>query len=204
MAEGRYRCSICGVAGVPVPGRVCPLHLRASEQRLLAGQAQKPSAWVLGAGDEAAVRPLPPAVRKVGAPAEPAALELASFSQRLFALLVDLPIAAMMALFLAALGSASPIAATVMGLAGFFSYFLLSNSVGEMAGKAALGIRVIDPATGREPGFGKGALRTVGMALNLFTTFGFGFLMALWDRRRMTIHDYAAGTIVVRATGVRR
>ncbi len=210
MAEGRYRCDICGAAGVPAPGRVCPLHVRASEQRLLADQASKPSAWVLAGQQEEALGPAmpqretPPTLRLSEARAEPAPLVLASFSQRLFALLVDLPMAAMMGFFLAALGSASPIAATVMGLTGFSVYFLLSNSLGQLAGKATLGIKVVDPRTGREPGFGMGALRTVGMLLNLLTTFGMGFLMMVGDERKMTIHDHLARTIVVRTTAVRR
>jgi len=208
MAEGRYRCSICGVAAVPAPGRVCSLHLPASESQLLAGQGGQPAAWVLSAG--------PAAVRLTEAPAAAAGLELASVSQRFWAYVIDLFAATVIAGFLALFASASLSAAVVMGLAGWWGYFLLANSIGQLAGKATMGIRVIDPATGREPGFVKGTLRTAGQVLNLLLalvlgsfTAGLGllvvvWLMVTWDVRNVTIHDAMAGTIVVRAAPARR
>jgi uncharacterized RDD family membrane protein YckC len=216
MAEERYRCAICGVAGVPAPGRVCPLHLRASEQRLLVSQATKPSAWVLGTQEGAAI---PRAAvgreprRATQVPAEIAEFELAKMSQRFFALLIDVPIAAIMALFFAAIGSANPIAATVAGLVGWWGYFLLSNSLGQLAGKATVGIKVIDPATGREPGLTKGTVRTMGQAIGLVLilalaafTAGVGIilLMIAWNERNVTIDDAMAGTKVVRTPPARR
>jgi uncharacterized RDD family membrane protein YckC len=208
MAEGRYRCSICGVAAVPAPGRVCPLHLPASERQLLADQCGQPAAWVLSAG--------PAAARLTEAPAAAAGLELASVSQRFWAYVIDLFAATVVAGFLALFASASLGAAVVMGLAGWWGYFLLANSLGQLAGKATMGIKVIDPATGREPGFVKGTLRTVGQALNLLLVLAIGsftagigmlvviWLMITWDVRNVTIHDAMAGTIVVRATPARR
>ncbi len=70
-----------------------------------------------------------------------------------------------------------------------------------MAGKAALGIKVVDAETGDPPGFGKGLLRTAGLGMNVLLTLGFGFLMMLADARRRTLHDHLAGTAVVH-TGV--
>lgn len=214
MTARTSRCVVCGTAVVPASGRVCPLHLRASEQQVLAEQASRPSAWVLAAGHDAAApgpaaakqEAQPPAMR----PAEPTApvgateLELAGFSQRFYAFIIDIFAASVTAGFLSLFAAASPAAAAFVGLAGFCGYFLLSNSLGQLAGKATLGIEVVDPATGREPGFGKGALRTIGQAMDLFLTFGLGFLIMAGDERKMTIHDHLAGTIVVRTTGVRR
>jgi uncharacterized RDD family membrane protein YckC len=214
MAEGRYYCSICGAAAVPAPGRVCPLHLPASERQLLAGQSGKPSAWVLAAGAEAAAGPA--AARLAEAPAPATGLELASVSQRFWAYVIDLLAATVTAGFLAVFASANLSAAVVMGLAGWWGYFLLANSLGQLAGKATLGIKVIDPATGREPGFVKGTLRTVGQALNLMLVLAIGsftagigllvvvWLMVTWDVRNVTIHDAMAGTIVIRTTPGRR
>ena len=214
MAEGPYRCTICRLAVVPAPGLVCPLHLCASERRLVTDQAGKPSAWVLAAGDEAAARPA--AARLAEAPAAAIGVELASVSQRFYAYVIDLFAATVIAAFLALFASASPTAALVMGLTGWWGYFLLANSLGQLAGKATLGIKVIDPATGREPGFVKGTLRTVGQALNLLLVLAIGsftaglgllvviWLMITWDVRNVTIHDQMAGTIVVRATPARR
>jgi uncharacterized RDD family membrane protein YckC len=210
---------------VRAPAEVCQLHLRASEKQLLAEQVNKASVWVLAAEPVAAPGPVaakqeaqPLAMR----PAEPTApvgatdLALASVSQRFYAFVIDLFAATVIAAFLAAFASASPTAAVVVGLGVWWGYFLLSNSLGQLAGKATLGIKVIDPATGREPGFAKGTLRTIGQALNLLLalffgslTFGLGYLviiwlMVTWDVRNVTIHDSMAGTTVVRTTGVRR
>jgi uncharacterized RDD family membrane protein YckC len=144
-------------------------------------------------------------------PAEPTApvgateLELAGFSQRFYAFVIDIFSAAVTAGFLSIFAAAaSPVAAAFVGLAGFCWYFVLSNSLGQLVGKATLGIRVIDPATGREPGFGKGVLRTIGQAMDLFLTFGLGFLIMTGDERKMTIHDHLAGTLVIRKTGAAR
>jgi uncharacterized RDD family membrane protein YckC len=150
------------------------------------------------------------------APAAAAGLELASVSQRFWAYVIDLFAATLVAGFLALFASASLGAAVVMGLAGWWGYFLLANSLGQLAGKATMGIKVIDPATGREPGFVKGTLRTVGQALNLLLVLAIGsftagigmlvviWLMITWDVRNVTIHDAMAGTTVVRATPARR
>jgi uncharacterized RDD family membrane protein YckC len=180
----------------------------------VADQAGKPSAWVLAAGDEAAARPA--AARLAEAPASATGLELASVPQRFWAYVIDLFAATVLAGFLALFASASLSAAVVMGLAGWWGYFLLANSIGQLAGKATMGIKVVDPATGREPGFVKGTLRTEGQALNLLLalvlgsfTAGIGllvviWLMITWDVRNVTIHDAMAGTIVVRATPAHR
>jgi hypothetical protein len=142
-----------------------------------------------------------------------AGLELASVSQRFIAFTIDVFSATVIAAFLAAFASASPTAAVVLGLGGWWGYFLLSNSIGQLAGKATLGIKVIDPATGREPGFAKGTLRTMGQAIGLLLVLALGaftagigviLLMITWDERNVTIDDAMAGTRVVRTAPARR
>ena len=214
MTEAASRCRVCGVAAVPAPGQVCTLHLRVSERELLAGQARKPSAWVLGAqGGAAGPAPRPRAEIVPEGPVAVAGLELASVSQRFIAFTIDVFSATVIAAFLAAFASASPTAAVVLGLGGWWGYFLLANSIGQLAGKATLGIKVIDPATGREPGFAKGTLRTMGQAIGLLLVLALGaftagigviLLMITWDERNVTIDDAMAGTRVVRTAPARR
>lgn len=207
MTTRTFRCVVCGEAVVPASGRVCPLHLPASEQQILAEQASRPSAWVLAGQHEEALGPAmpewehPPTLRLSKARAEPSGLVLASFSERFVAFAIDVVAATMIAVFLTPLTSGSPLAPSVIGLGSWWGYLLLSNSLGQLVGKATLGIKVIDPATGCQPGFGKGAVRTVGITLNLLFTFGFGFLMMIGDSRKMTMHDHLAGTLVIRKTG---
>jgi len=199
MTMTTHRCAICGVAVVPADGLVCPLHLRASEQRLLTGQEREPSAWVLAAKPGDSAYSPPPGERDAEAPRE--GVVLAGFEERLVAFIIDLFAATVIAAVLMAFFSESGGSfVMVVGLGSWWGYFLLSNSLGQLAGKATLSLKVIDPVTGREPGFAKGTLRTIGMAMSLFLTLGFGFLMMVGDRRKMTIHDHMAGTIVVRIT----
>ena len=142
-------------------------------------------------------RPAAPSSRA----AAPAAVEYAGFWQRVLAFTIDSIVAALAAIFLSGAFSGGALPGTAVGFAIWWGYFLLSNSVGRLAGKALFGIRVIDPATGAEPGFAKGALRTVGLAVSLLVSsfsFGLPFLMMVWDGRKRTVHDLIAGTVVVR------
>lgn len=74
--------------------------------------------------------------------------------------------------------------------------FLESSSQQASLGKIALGLKLTD-LEGRRITFGKAVLRRVARTLTAFT-FGIGFLMMLWTRRRQTLHDLMAGTLVVR------
>ncbi len=57
MTTGTRGCRICGAA-VQEPARYCRSHLRASEQRALAEQTGRPSAWILAVSLDDA-QPLP-------------------------------------------------------------------------------------------------------------------------------------------------
>lgn len=70
-------------------------------------------------------------------------------------------------------------------------------TLGCTPGMRAVRIRVID-VYGEPPTLARSALRTVGY-LAIPLTLGLGFLWAGFDRERRGLHDWLAGTYVVRA-----
>jgi uncharacterized RDD family membrane protein YckC len=74
--------------------------------------------------------------------------------------------------------------------------FLESSSHQASLGKIALGLKLTD-LEGARITLGKAVLRRVARTLTAFT-FGIGFLMMLWTRRRQTLHDLMAATLVLR------
>ena len=93
------------------------------------------------------------------------------------------------------------IASTVVGAI----YFALLNggAKGQTLGKMVWGVRVRDAATGGPLGQAKAALRYLAPALLSIVTFGLIWfpdgLWLFWDRRRQTLHDKIAGSVVVSA-----
>lgn len=77
------------------------------------------------------------------------------------------------------------------------AYQWAGSTIGWTLGKRAVGIRVVD-GNGRPPGVWRGLVRAAGQQVSEFA-FGAGYLWAVWDRRRQTWHDRAAGTFVVLA-----
>ena len=79
-----------------------------------------------------------------------------------------------------------------------FLYFGLFESSRRRAtlGRIALGIQVTD-VHGNRIGLGRAFLRRLARILSVFT-FGIGFLVSLVSRRRQTLHDLLARTLVVR------
>lgn len=78
------------------------------------------------------------------------------------------------------------------------------NATGRSLGKRVVGIRIVREETGAAPGLGYGFVRLlVEMALGvlsllfLFLPSLINYLSPLWDAKRQTIHDKAAGTVVV-------
>jgi uncharacterized RDD family membrane protein YckC len=63
-------------------------------------------------------------------------------------------------------------------------------------GKFLLGCQVVDARTGRALRPGQAVLRYLGYTVSSLT-FGLGFLWMLWDRRRQTLHDKLARSVVV-------
>ena len=82
----------------------------------------------------------------------------------------------------------------VVGLA-YFTYFEGSES-GQTVGKRALGIRVIDFASGGSIGYGRAALRWIGRLLSSIPCY-LGYLWMLWDKEKQTWHDKIASDVVV-------
>ena len=82
-------------------------------------------------------------------------------------------------------------------------YFALLNggARGQTVGKMVWGTRVRDAATGGALGPAKAALRYLAPALLSIVTFGLIWfpdgLWLFWDRRRQTLHDKVAGSVVV-------
>ncbi len=64
-------------------------------------------------------------------------------------------------------------------------------------GKLMLRLRIVDAATGGEPGLRQWCLRYVGYILSTLPLL-LGFLWAAWDPRRQGWHDKLAGTVVIR------
>lgn len=82
-------------------------------------------------------------------------------------------------------------------------YFALLNggARGQTVGKMVWGTRVRDAATGGALGPAKAAVRYLAPALLSIVTFGLIWfpdgLWLFWDRRRQTLHDKVAGSVVV-------
>jgi uncharacterized RDD family membrane protein YckC len=68
---------------------------------------------------------------------------------------------------------------------------------GATLGKRAVGVKVIDRATGGEVKVGQAVGRVLASYLSLLV-FTIGYLMALFDSEKRTLHDRLAGTVVIR------
>ena len=83
---------------------------------------------------------------------------------------------------------------SILGLV-YVTYFEGSDS-GQTVGKRALGIRVIDFATGGPIGYGRAAIRWVGRIISSIPCY-LGYLWMLWDKEKQTWHDKLANDVVV-------
>ncbi|HUQ76631.1 MAG TPA: RDD family protein [Burkholderiales bacterium] len=82
------------------------------------------------------------------------------------------------------------IVAIVIALIGFWRY------CGATPGKIALGVRIVDAATGQPPTLLRLALRFVGYFVSALPLY-LGFLWIAVDRRKQGWHDKIARTIVI-------
>jgi uncharacterized RDD family membrane protein YckC len=94
---------------------------------------------------------------------------------------------------------------TALGLlvafAGLVAYEVgLTATRGQTVGKMALGIRVVDAATGQPPGWGPSFVRWVIPVVMGFVPFLpiVDALWLLWDANRQCLHDKPAKTLVIR------
>ena len=80
----------------------------------------------------------------------------------------------------------------------YYTYF--EGTSGQTPGKRAMGIRVVELATGRPPTFGRALLRSVLRIVDwLPGLYLLGFVVALLTPNKQRIGDVVAETIVIRA-----
>jgi uncharacterized RDD family membrane protein YckC len=82
----------------------------------------------------------------------------------------------------------------LIGIA-YFVYFE-GGPTGQTLGKKALGIRVIDFATGGPIGHGRAFIRYIGRIASEIPIL-LGYFWMLWDKEKQTWHDKFAGSVVV-------
>ena len=70
------------------------------------------------------------------------------------------------------------------------------RTCGATPGKLALGVKIVDAATGQPPSLGRLVLRFLGYFVSAFPLY-LGFLWAALDRRKQGWHDKIARTIVI-------
>jgi uncharacterized RDD family membrane protein YckC len=89
-------------------------------------------------------------------------------------------------------------ASTVLGLAVGFAYLVgFWTAQGATPGMMALGVKIT--TVGGEPiDFGKALLRYIGYWVSGIT-LGIGFLMIAFTRQKRGLHDYIAGTVVIKS-----
>jgi uncharacterized RDD family membrane protein YckC len=132
-------------------------------------------------------------------------LKYAGRPQRFVAILID-------ALILGLVGLAINLTLATYGgeyrvLISYFTQILLSLGYfvvlqtylgGQTLGKKIMGIRVVN-WEGKKPTLGRMAIREIFGKFCSYITYGVGFLMILWDRKRQGLHDKVADTYVVKA-----
>jgi uncharacterized RDD family membrane protein YckC len=83
----------------------------------------------------------------------------------------------------------------LLGGIAYFTYFE-GGPTGQTFGKQALGIRVIDLATGGPIGNSRAFIRYIGRIVSAIVIY-LGYLWMLWDPEKQTWHDKMAGSVVV-------
>lgn len=96
----------------------------------------------------------------------------------------------------AALGTAAGESVGILVSLGYFTYF--HGRTGRTPGNALFGIRVVDlrENVGQPIGYPRAALRWLVSVVSALIVF-LGYLWMLWDPRKQTWHDAAAGCVPV-------
>ncbi len=92
--------------------------------------------------------------------------------------------------------SSAPIVYQFVAAALVILYFPVGFAVGRTVGAWATHTRIVQTDTENTPGLLRGILRFAVMIVSLLVVF-LGFLWSLWDLKRQTWHDKAAGTTVI-------
>jgi uncharacterized RDD family membrane protein YckC len=77
-------------------------------------------------------------------------------------------------------------------------YLLLEGLLGQTLGKLAVGIKVVDEATGQAPGITAAAVRTLLRIVDGLLGYTVAFITVLASAKRQRLGDMAAHTLVVR------
>lgn len=77
-------------------------------------------------------------------------------------------------------------------------YYTWGFGSGQTIGCRVLSLKIVDQNTGGVPGYGKGLIRYI-MSIVSAAVILLGYLWAIWDKKKQTWHDKAAGTLVVHA-----
>jgi uncharacterized RDD family membrane protein YckC len=133
----------------------------------------------------------------------------AGLFRRYFALSLD-PFIALglyfigIALFGGAAGGAGAIAAALMLPLVYLIWWLSLFRKGQTPGKKLLSVQVVHHQTGAIPGFGKMFLREIIGKFVSGLFLGLGYFWAIFDKNNQAWHDKLAGTVVIKATGVKK
>jgi uncharacterized RDD family membrane protein YckC len=127
----------------------------------------------------------------------------AGFWRRFAALFIDGLVIAVPGVVLIVIGAAANSGALVIlgyillvaGAIAYEIYFTGSPS-GQTLGKKALGIRVVDFATGGPIGYGRSTVRLIGRYISGLVCY-LGYLWMLWDKEKQCWHDKMANDVVV-------
>ena len=126
-------------------------------------------------------------------------MSYASRLQRLGGWLIELVVVAVLLAVGLILGGKSYFAGFVISMTAIWLYFAGSESSrlqSTLSGRI-LGLRVTD-LHGEPISFNRATVRHFAMYLSALTPFAIGYLMALWTKRRQTLHDYITSTVVVK------
>jgi uncharacterized RDD family membrane protein YckC len=82
-------------------------------------------------------------------------------------------------------------------LISFVYFTVLWGYMGSSLGQRILGLHVVDATTGQAIGYGKAALRFIGLVISLFVCF-IGVIWVAFDSRKQGWMDKIAGTVVIR------
>jgi uncharacterized RDD family membrane protein YckC len=95
------------------------------------------------------------------------------------------------------------LALLVSTFVGFIYVWLQLGASGRTLGMLAVGVRAVRADDGKPIGFGRAAGRTVVEFVLQWTAIGglLSYLWPLWDPRKQTLQDKAAGTVVVKSRG---
>jgi uncharacterized RDD family membrane protein YckC len=137
----------------------------------------------------------------IAMPADVAGYALAGVGSRFIALLIDGVILGAIGGIVGLIVDGDPAStnatASLLSIAIGAAYFVgLIGSSGMTLGGRVLGVKVVD-RDGQQPSYATAAIRWIGSYVSAFILF-IGYLMAFWDKKKQTLHDKMAGTLVVK------